>query len=116
MNPHLVCCQAALGGDPTRLGEVKAFLRVRERDATLDFDAPSGGAVVDTSWQRVFLCLRSGYHQEAVKVCCRLKKAGLPKHAQAQPSEMQLRYVGHALSSQVNGNAFRICNEALLKH
>ena len=67
---HAATRQAALGGDPTRLGEVKAFLRVRERDAALDFDAPSGGPVVDTSWQRVFLCLRSGYHQEAVKVPC----------------------------------------------
>ncbi len=68
--------QAALGGDPTRLGEVKAYLRVRERDAALDFDAPGGGGV-DTSWQRVFLCLRSGFGQEALQAR-RAAPAGAP--------------------------------------
>ena len=32
----------------------------------LDFDAPGG---LDTSWQRIFLCLRCGFHQEALQVC-----------------------------------------------
>ena len=63
--------QAALGGAPTRLGEVKAFLRLRERDTALDFDTPGGGA--DTSWQRVFLCLRSGFYSEAVQVPCSMR-------------------------------------------
>lgn len=68
--------QAALGGDPSRAGQLKAFLRVKNQDvaATMDFDSPAG---VDTTWQRVFCALRSGYTQEALAVCwvfldCRL--------------------------------------------
>ncbi len=62
----IVRAQAALGGAPSRLGQVQAFLRVREADAgPLDFDAPGGA---DTAWQRVYLCLRSGFHAEALEV------------------------------------------------
>ena len=44
----------------------KAFLRVKEKDrGPLDFDVPGGG---DTTWQRVYLCLRSGYDAEAIEV------------------------------------------------
>lgn len=59
--------QAALGGDPSRAGQLKAFLRVKNQDvaATMDFDSPAG---VDTTWQRVFCALRSGYTQEALEV------------------------------------------------
>jgi hypothetical protein len=77
--------QAALGGDPTRLGEVKAYLRVRERDAALDFDAPGGGGV-DTSWQRVFLCLRSGFGQEALQA----RRAPPPGAAGARRADMRV--------------------------
>lgn len=115
--------QAALGGSPSRLGLVQAFLRVKEKDrGALDFDqvrclpmatwrpacmatavlrmlnqectehrwqevacgglptwpaatqrlsSPSprlqpGG--VDTTWQRIYCCLRAGFHAEAVQV------------------------------------------------
>ena len=45
---------------------MQAFLRVREKDAgPLDFDAPGGA---DTLWQRIYLCLRSGFYAEAIEV------------------------------------------------
>ena len=61
--------QAAMGGDPSRLGQVQAFLRVVDRDlgTALDFDQPGG---TDTSWQRIYYCLRSGYHDEALQASC----------------------------------------------
>mmetsp|Transcript_19713 Transcript_19713/g.59561 ORF Transcript_19713/g.59561 Transcript_19713/m.59561 type:complete len:809 (-) Transcript_19713:69-2495(-) len=59
--------QAALGGNPSKLGQVHAFLRVKNQDVstTLDFDSPTG---TDTSWQRIFCCLRSGFSAEALEV------------------------------------------------
>lgn len=67
--------QASLGGAPTRQSQVQAFLRIREKDAgPLDFDSPGG---VDTTWHRIYLCLRSGFHKEAVEVSiCR----SVPSH------------------------------------
>lgn len=39
---------------------------MREKDAgPLDFDNPGG---LDTTWHRIFLCLRSAYKQEALEV------------------------------------------------
>ena len=58
--------QAALGGSPARAGQVQAFLRVLDRDCgPLDFD--QAGAV-DTCWQRLYFCLRSGFVTEALQV------------------------------------------------
>ena len=67
LSPPRVGVQAALGGRPSRQAVVQAFLRVKNQDiaATMDFDAPTG---VDTTWQRIFCCLRSGYTQEALEV------------------------------------------------
>jgi hypothetical protein len=49
-----------------RLGQIKAFLRIREKDSgPLDFDTQGG---IDTTWHRIYLCLRSGFHQEALEV------------------------------------------------
>ncbi|PSC75508.1 nuclear pore complex NUP93A-like [Micractinium conductrix] len=64
--------QAALGGSPSRLGLVQAFLRVKERDrGALDFDQPGG---VDTTWMRLYCCLRAGFHAEAVQVAKSLRE------------------------------------------
>ena len=61
-----VCVQAQLGGSPSRQAQLRAFLRVKlAGKGPLDFDAPGG---LDTTWQRIFLCLRCGYHQEALQV------------------------------------------------
>ncbi len=63
--------QAALGGSPSRLGLVQAFLRVREKErGPLDFDQPGG---VDTTWQRIYCCLRAGFHGEALQASQRLR-------------------------------------------
>ena len=57
---------AALGGSPSRLGLVQAYLRVKEKArAPLDFDQPGGA---DTCWLRVFTCLRAGFLSEAIAV------------------------------------------------
>lgn len=60
--------QANLGGNPSKKGQIQAYLRMREKDAgPLDYDAPGG---VDTTWHRIFLSLRSAYKQEALEVYC----------------------------------------------
>jgi len=58
--------QAHLGGTPSRKGQVQAYLRLREHDqGPLDFDTPGG---VDTTWHRIYLCLRSAFYLEAIEV------------------------------------------------
>ena len=82
--------QANLGGSPTQLDWIKAFLRVKEKDrGPLDFDAPGGG---DTTWQRVYMCLRSGYDTEAIEVLIITAAITAPTWlttflAQAQPTQ-----------------------------
>jgi nuclear pore complex protein Nup93 len=64
--------QAALGGNPSRLGLLHAFLRVKERErGPFDFDQQPGG--LDTTWLRIYTCLRAGYVEEALSV---IKGAG----------------------------------------
>jgi hypothetical protein len=59
--------QANLGGTPTSMGLVKAYIRIVEKGSgPLDFDAHGG---MDTTWQRIYLALRAGFHSEAVEVC-----------------------------------------------
>lgn len=63
---HAHRTQAALGGHPGRLGLVHAFLRVREKErGALDFDQPGGA---DTTWPRLYTCLRAGFFTEAMQV------------------------------------------------
>ena len=58
--------QAHLGGVPSRKGQVQAYLRLREHDlGPLDFDTPGG---IDTTWHRIYLCLRSAFYPEAIEV------------------------------------------------
>ncbi|KAF3945284.1 hypothetical protein CMV_028326 [Castanea mollissima] len=63
--------QAALGGVVGNLERVRAFLRIRLRDyGVLDFDAGDARRQppVDTTWQQIYFCLRTGYYDEARKV------------------------------------------------
>ncbi|XP_072958935.1 nuclear pore complex protein NUP93A-like [Typha angustifolia] len=63
--------QAALGGAVGNLQKIRAFLRVRLRDhGVLDFDATDmrRQPPVDTTWQQIYFCLRTGYYDEARNV------------------------------------------------
>ncbi|KAI4319612.1 hypothetical protein MLD38_033192 [Melastoma candidum] len=59
--------QASLGGAVGNLQRIRAFLRIRLRDyGTLDFDAVDARKPpVDTTWQQIYFCLRTGYYGEA---------------------------------------------------
>ncbi|XP_021844204.1 nuclear pore complex protein NUP93A-like [Spinacia oleracea] len=63
--------QAALGGSVGNLQRIHAFLRIRLRDhGVLDFDAADARRQppLDTTWQQIYFCLRSGYYDEAKSV------------------------------------------------
>ncbi|KAM7505408.1 hypothetical protein LguiB_004312 [Lonicera macranthoides] len=60
--------QAALGGAVGNLQRIRAFLRIRLRDyGVLDFDAGDARRQppIDTTWQQIYFCLRTGYYDEA---------------------------------------------------
>ncbi|KAK6151314.1 hypothetical protein DH2020_013949 [Rehmannia glutinosa] len=66
---HLV--MAALGGAVGNLQRIRAFLRMRLRDyGVLDFDASDvrRQPPVDTTWQQIYFCLRTGYYDDALGV------------------------------------------------
>ena len=57
---------AMLGGSPSRLQQIRAFLRIRFSDkGALDFDMAGG---IDTFWHQLYFCLRCGYIEEAVQL------------------------------------------------
>ncbi|GAB2267050.1 Nuclear pore complex protein nup93a [Dionaea muscipula] len=63
--------QAALGGAVGNLQRIRAFLRVRLRDyGVLDFDAADTRRQppIDTTWQQIYFCLRTGYYDDARNV------------------------------------------------
>lgn len=66
--------QAALGGAVGNLQRIHAFLRIRLRDyGVLDFDAGDARRQppVDTTWQQIYFCLRTGYYDDARDVALR---------------------------------------------
>ncbi|XP_024967118.1 nuclear pore complex protein NUP93A isoform X1 [Cynara cardunculus var. scolymus] len=66
--------QAALGGVVGNLQRIHAFLRIRLRDyGVLDFDAGDARRQppVDTTWQQIYFCLRTGYYDDARDVASR---------------------------------------------
>ncbi|XP_019457997.1 PREDICTED: nuclear pore complex protein NUP93A-like isoform X1 [Lupinus angustifolius] len=68
---HSHPAQAALGGGVGNLRRIRAFLRIRLRDyGLLDFDAGDARRQppVDTTWQQIYFCLRSGFYDEARNV------------------------------------------------
>ena len=57
---------AMLGGSPSRLQQIRAFLRIRFSDkGALDFDVAGG---IDTFWHQLYFCFRCGYIQEAIEL------------------------------------------------
>ena len=93
--------QASLGGSPTRLDWIKAYLRLKEKDrGPLDFDAPGGA---DTTWQLIYLCLRSGFEAEAVEVRRTYVDAAVThSHAAAMAQLSQLRALGQRDISSIS--------------
>ncbi|KAL1569392.1 Nuclear pore complex protein nup93a [Salvia divinorum] len=68
---HSHPAQAALGGAVGNLQRIRAFLRMRLREyGVLDFDAGEARRQppIDTTWQQIYFCLRTGYHDEALGV------------------------------------------------
>ncbi|KAL7134184.1 hypothetical protein ABFS83_11G010000 [Erythranthe nasuta] len=68
---HSHPAQAALGGAVGNLQKIRAFLRMRLRDyGVLDFDATDvrRQPPVDTTWQQIYFCLRTGYYDDALGV------------------------------------------------
>ncbi|KAL7586629.1 nuclear pore complex protein NUP93A [Lactuca sativa] len=68
---HSHPAQAALGGVVGNLPKIHAFLRIRLRDyGVLDFDAGDARRQppVDTTWQQIYFCLRTGYYDDAQRV------------------------------------------------
>ncbi|KAI3844351.1 hypothetical protein MKW92_026370 [Papaver armeniacum] len=64
--------QAALGEDVGNLQKIQAFLWIfLKQDGVLDFDASDAimQPAVNTTWQQIYFCLRTGYHEEAINVC-----------------------------------------------
>ncbi|KAL3533736.1 hypothetical protein ACH5RR_007257 [Cinchona calisaya] len=63
--------QASLGGAVDNLQRIRAFLRIRLRDyGILDFDADDARRQppIDTTWQQIYFCLRTGYYDKAREV------------------------------------------------
>lgn len=57
---------AMLGGSPSRLQQIRAFLRIRFSDkGALDFDMAGG---IDTFWHQLYFCFRCGYIEEAIEL------------------------------------------------
>ena len=84
--------QASLGGSPSRQAQLRAYLRVKLADkGPLDFDAPGG---LDTSWRRIFLALRCGFHDEAIQA----RFLGGRAPSQQRPWLHQICLVGKSLS------------------
>ncbi|GFP83866.1 nuclear pore complex protein nup93a [Phtheirospermum japonicum] len=68
---HSHPAQAALGGAVGNLQRIRAFLRMRLRDyGVLDFDASDvrRQPPIDTTWQQIYFCLRTGYYDDALGV------------------------------------------------
>ncbi|KFK37007.1 hypothetical protein AALP_AA4G200200 [Arabis alpina] len=73
--------QASLGGSVGNLQRIRAFLRIRLGEyGRLDFDPPDARSQppIDTTWQQIYFCLRTGYYEEAMDI------------ARSTPSSQQL--------------------------
>jgi nuclear pore complex protein Nup93 len=100
---------AALGGSPSRLGLVQAFLRVKEKDRSpLDFDQPGGA---DTTWLRIFTALRAGFTAEAVSVA-RAAGEGGPATPRAAAAAAAPRDLPRLLQEWADGGGRPLRGEA----
>ncbi|KAK7259645.1 hypothetical protein RIF29_25257 [Crotalaria pallida] len=108
---HSHPAQAALGGGVGNLQRIRAFLRIRLRDyGVLDFDAGDARRQppVDTTWQQIYFCLRSGYYDEA-------RNVALSSRASHQFSPLLTEWIntGGAVPEEVATAASEECERML---
>ena len=97
--------QAVLGGSPTQMGLVHAFIRVRERErGVFDFDQAGG---IDTTWLRVYTCLRAGFKAEAISIM----KQGHGKEGSGTPRAADLAFAQN-LQTWSDGGSLPLAGEA----
>jgi hypothetical protein len=81
---------------------VNAFVRVKEKErGALDFDQPGG---VDTTWQRIYCCLRAGFHAEASQVAKNARELATPR-AGASDLAQQVAQWGEGGCRPLGGDA-----------
>ncbi|KAJ4971433.1 hypothetical protein NE237_004532 [Protea cynaroides] len=103
--------QAALGGVVGNLERIRAFLRIRLRDyGVLDFDAADARRrpPVDTTWQQIYFCLRTGYYDEA-------RNVALSSRASHQFAPQLVEWItsGGELSAETAAAASEECDKML---
>uniref|UniRef100_A0A2P2K6I4 Nuclear pore protein n=2 Tax=Rhizophora mucronata TaxID=61149 RepID=A0A2P2K6I4_RHIMU len=103
--------QASLGGAVGNLQRVRAFLRVRLRDyGVLDFDASDTRRQppVDTTWQQIYFCLRTGYYDEA-------RNVALSSRASHQFALLLTEWIntGGMVSAEIASTASEECEKML---
>ena len=75
-------------------------MKEKERGA-LDFDQPGG---VDTTWQRIYCCLRAGFHAEAAQVAKSARELATPR-AGASDLAQQVAQWGEGGCRPLGGDA-----------
>ncbi|KAK9828502.1 hypothetical protein WJX72_000423 [[Myrmecia] bisecta] len=106
--------QANLGGGPSKLGLICAFIRIREKDAgAMDFDQHGG---IDTTWQCIYYCLRSGFHQEALQMAKSIKDHHLGRAGHDFSSYLKEWVDNQGRVSNASAAALSQEVERLLKH
>ncbi|KAM6592583.1 hypothetical protein CsatA_000286 [Cannabis sativa] len=103
--------QAALGGVVGNMQRIRAFLRIRLRDyGVLDFDAGDSRRQppVDTTWQQIYFCLRTGYYDEARNVAASSRSSH-----QFAPLLMEWINTGGMVPKEVAAAASEECDKML---
>ncbi|CAK9155582.1 unnamed protein product [Ilex paraguariensis] len=103
--------QAALGGAVGNIQRIRAFLRIRLRDyGVLDFDAGDARRQppVDTTWQQIYFCLRTGYYDEARNVALSSRVS-----QQFAPQLTEWIATGGMVSEETAGAASEECEKML---
>ncbi|KAF6158238.1 hypothetical protein GIB67_015032 [Kingdonia uniflora] len=103
--------QAALGGVVGNLQRIRAFLRIRLRDyGVLDFDAGDARRQppIDTTWQQIYFCLRTGYYEEARNVALSSRVSN-----QFAPLLAEWITTGGMVSTETSATAFEECEKML---
>jgi len=104
--------QAALGGSVGNLQRIRAFLRIRLRDyGSLDFDSVDARRQppVDTTWQQIYFCLRTGYYEEAREIA----QSSRSSQQQFAPLLTEWITTGGTVAAQTAATASEECEKLL---